>query len=92
MHLFKLGQQRPGAADGPLRDGGKKVQKQRTVNEILFDLAVAACGINQVGDRRKAVKADAQRHGDGLPAAVRRERAVILKERQDRQQPYNANA
>jgi len=44
--LFKLGQQRPGAADGPLRDGGKKVQKQRTVNEILLDLAVAARGIN----------------------------------------------
>ena len=44
--LFKLGQQRPGAADGALRDGGKKVQKQRTVNEILLDLAVAARGIN----------------------------------------------
>ena len=89
---FELGQQCPGTADRPLRHSGKKVQKQRKVDEACLDLAVAARGVNQVGDGRKGVKADAQRHGHGLPAAVRCKRAVVFEEGKDRQQPANAEA
>ena len=90
--LLKLRQQRPGAADRPLSDGGKKVQKQRTIDEICLDLAVAPRSVDQVGNGRKAVKADAQRHGHGLPAALAGERAVIFEKGQNRQQPDNAPA
>ena len=58
----------------------------------MLSLYLPAVDINGVGKGLEGIKADAQRHGDGLPAAVRRERTVILKERQDRQQPCNANA
>ena len=89
---LELGQQRPGTADRPLCHSGKKVQKQRKVDEACLDLTVAASGVDQVGDGRKGVKADAQRHGHGLPAAVRCKRAVVFEEGKDRQQPANAEA
>ena len=87
VFLLELGQQRPGPADGPLGDGGKKVQKQRTADETGFHLAVAPGGVDEVGDGRKAVKADAQRHGHGLPARQPLESAVIFEEGKDAQQP-----
>ena len=92
VFLAELGHQRPGAADGPLGDGGEKVQKQRTVEGVLLHLAVAARRVDQVGDGRKAVKADAQRHGDGPPARQPGERAVIFEKGQNCQQPYYARA
>ena len=92
VRLPELGQQRPGAADGPLGDGGEKVQKQRAVERVFLHLAVAARCVDQVGDGRKAVKADAQRHGDGPPARQPGERAVVFEKGQNCQQPRNARA
>ena len=38
VFLPELGQQRPGPADGPLGDGGEKVQKQRAVDGVFLHL------------------------------------------------------
>ena len=92
VFLPELGQQRPGPADGPLGDGGEKVQKQRAVDGVFLHLTVAACRVDQVGDGREAVKTDAQRHGHGLPARQPRKGAVVFEKRQHRQQPRDARA
>ena len=92
VFLAELGHQRPGPADGALGDGGEEVQKQRAVDGVLLHLAVAACRVDQVGDGRKAVKADAQRHGDGPPARQPRKSAVVFEEGQHGQQPHDAHA
>ena len=89
----QLRQQRTGAADGPLGDGGKKVEEQRQPDKAGFHLAVAAGGVDQVGDCGKTGKADAQRHGHRAPAVQNpAQQAVILKKGQNAQHTDHAKA
>ena len=91
MLLLELRQQVPGAADGALGDGGEKVEIKHTIDEVGLDLAIAAGSVDQVADGREAVKADAQRHGHGLPAVLGGKSAVIFKESQNYQQADHAH-
>ena len=91
VFLFQLGQKRAAPADGALGDGGKKVQEQRTVDEVGLHLTVAPGGIDQVGDGRKAVKTDAQRHGHGLPARQPGKGAVVLEKGKDEEKPHDSH-
>ena len=91
--LHKLGDQLPGAGDRPLRHGAEKHQKQRIAQRAFFDLTVAARRVDQIGDGRKAVKADAQRHHDGKRQAQRRfQKTEILEKREDRKAANDAQA
>ena len=91
MFGAQLRQQRTGAADWPLGDGGKKVQEQRQPDKAGFNLAIAAGSIDQVGDCGKAGKADAQRHGHRAPAVQHpAQQAVILEKCQNTQHADHA--
>ncbi len=90
MLLLKLRQQRPGAANRPLSDGDKSL-KQRTIDEICLDLAVATRGVDQVGNGRKAVKL----MPSGMATACQPPslaNAPLYLKGQNRQQPDNAPA
>ena len=91
VFLVKLGQQRPGAADGSLRHGGEQKQKQRVAHGAALHLTVTAGGVHQIPDGRKAVKAHAQRHQDAAGSAPHAAEGVpVLEKRQNAQRARHA--